>query len=63
MRRVPFSLKDKVTAKIDELLEKEVIEKVDGPTTWVSPVVVAPKAPGLTKPLFVRDFPCHPLIK
>ena len=32
--RVPFSLKDKVTAKVNELLEKDIIEKVEGPTTW-----------------------------
>ena len=32
MRRVPFSLKDKVTAKVNELLEKDIIEKVEGPT-------------------------------
>ena len=46
MRRVPFSLKDKVTAKVNELLEKDIIERVDGPTTWVSPVVIVPKASG-----------------
>ena len=35
MRRVPFSLKDKVhdvTAKVNELLEKDIIEKVEGPS-------------------------------
>ena len=41
--RVPFSVKDKATAKVNELLEKDVIVKVVGPTVWVSPVVVAPK--------------------
>ena len=41
-----FSLKDKVTAKVNELLEKDIIEKVEGPTTWVTPVVIAPKASG-----------------
>ena len=46
MRRVPFSIKDKVTAKVNELLEKDIIEKVEGPTVWVSPVVVAPKPSG-----------------
>lgn len=45
IRKVPFSLKSKVTNKVNELLEKD-IEKVYGPTTWVSPVVVAPKASG-----------------
>ena len=46
MRRVPFSLNDKVTAKVNELFEKDIIEKIEGPTAWVSPAVVAPKASG-----------------
>ena len=41
MRRIPFSLKDKVTAKVNELLENDIIERVERPTTWISPVVVA----------------------
>ena len=46
VQRVPFSVKDKVTAKVNELLEKDIIEKIEGPTVWVSPVVVAPKPSG-----------------
>ena len=46
MRRIPFSPKDKVTAKVNELLENDIIERVEGPTTWISPVVVAPKPSG-----------------
>ena len=46
IRRIPFSLKDKVTAKVNELLEKDVIKRAEGPTTWISPVVVAPKPSG-----------------
>lgn len=42
-RRIPYPLKDKVTRKIDELLDLDIIEKVSGPTTWVSPAVFAPK--------------------
>ena len=30
MRRIPFSLKDKVTAKVNELLENDIIERVEG---------------------------------
>ncbi|KAK3717696.1 hypothetical protein QZH41_001100 [Actinostola sp. cb2023] len=45
-RRVPYSLKDKVQEKIDELVELDIIEPVEGPTAWVSPVVVVPKANG-----------------
>ena len=44
MQRVPFSLKDKVTANINELLEHDIIEKVEDPTRWVSPVAVIPKS-------------------
>ena len=46
VRRVPFSLRSKVTDKVNELLEMDIIERVDGPTTWVSPVVVAAKPSG-----------------
>ena len=42
-RRVPFALRDKVRAHVDDLLEKDIIEHVDGPSSWVSPVVIAPK--------------------
>ena len=45
-RRVPFALREKVTAKIDELVEKDIVERVEGPTEWVSPIVVAPKPSG-----------------
>ena len=45
-RRIPFSLRSKVQAKIEELLELDVIEKVDGPTPWVSPICVVPKSDG-----------------
>ena len=46
VRRIPYSLKDKVKEKIDELVELDIIEPVEGPTPWVSPVVVVPKADG-----------------
>ena len=67
MRQVPLSVKDKVTAKVNELLEKDIIEKVEGPTVWVSPVVVAPKPSGTLdyvsicgKPLFGKDCQYQP---
>ena len=46
MWRVTFSLKDKVTAKVNKLLEKNITEKVERPTAWVSPFVATPKASG-----------------
>lgn len=46
MRRIPFFLKDKMTAKVNELLENYIIQRVERPRTWISPVVVAPKPSG-----------------
>ena len=46
VRRIPFALRDKVTAKTNELMKEDIIEKVEGPTTWVSPVVITPKSSG-----------------
>ncbi|XP_022777877.1 uncharacterized protein LOC111319348, partial [Stylophora pistillata] len=43
VRRTPFSLQDKVKEKIEELIAMDIIELVEGPTQWVSPVVVVPK--------------------
>ena len=43
VRRTPFSLRDKVKNKVEELVNMDIIEPVEGPTPWVSPVVVVPK--------------------
>ena len=45
-RRVPFALCEKVTAKVEDLIAKDIVERVEGPTSWISPVVVAPKTSG-----------------
>jgi len=46
-RRIPFQLRQKVNAKLQELLDSDIIEEVpEGPTTWVSPLVVIPKDDG-----------------
>ena len=42
-RRIPFHLRDKVEAEIKCLEEQDIVEEVEGPTPWVSPIVVAPK--------------------
>lgn len=42
-RRIPFHMRKKVEAELERLEELDIIEKVDGPTPWVSPIVVAPK--------------------
>lgn len=45
-RRVPYSLRDKVEKKLMELEDMDIIEKVEGPTPCVSPIVVVPKQNG-----------------
>ena len=37
-------MRSKVEKKIKELEEADIIEKVDGPTPWVSPIVIVPKS-------------------
>ena len=46
LRRIPFNLQEKVEKKIQELLDCDIIEEVDGPTPWVNAVVIIPKADG-----------------
>jgi hypothetical protein len=46
LRRPPFNLRQQIEKKLDQLETMEVIEKVEGPTPWVSPVVVVPKKNG-----------------
>ena len=47
LRRIPFGLREKVDEKLDELLQAEVIEEVpEGPSGWISPLVVVPKSDG-----------------
>ena len=43
VRRIPFSRRAKVNEKLEELLKLDVIEKVEGPTSWVNPLVVVEK--------------------
>ena len=46
IRRVPYHLRDKLSTKLDERVELDIIEKVGGPSSWASPVVVVPKPSG-----------------
>ena len=46
IRRVPYHLRDKLSTKLDKLVGLDIIEKVSGPGSWVSPVVVVPKPSG-----------------
>ncbi len=47
VRRIPFGLREKVDKKLDELLELDIIEEVpEGPSGWISLLVVVPKGDG-----------------
>ena len=43
MRRIPFNLRKSVDKTLDDLLSQDIIEPVQGPTTWVSAPVFVPK--------------------
>ncbi len=45
-RRIPFHMRQKVASELDNLDRQRIIEKVEGPTPWVSPLVVIPKKNG-----------------
>lgn len=42
-RRIPFHLRKQVAEKLQELEELDIIEPACGPSSWVSPIVAAPK--------------------
>ena len=42
-RRIPFPVRKKVEEKLLELEKVDIIEKAEGPTPWISPVVIVPK--------------------
>ena len=42
-RRIPFHMRKKVSAALEQLEQQGIIEKVQGPTPFVSPLVVIPK--------------------
>ena len=44
--RIRFSRREKVTEKLEELPKLDVIEKVEGPTSWVNPLAVVEKPNG-----------------
>lgn len=41
--RVPFHLRKQVEEDLKSLLEQDIIERAEGPTTWISPIHVVPK--------------------
>ncbi|XP_053617728.1 uncharacterized protein K02A2.6-like [Plodia interpunctella] len=45
-RRIPIPLEEKVEKKIQELLTRDIIEEVQGPSKWISPMVPILKGSG-----------------
>ncbi|CAB4030059.1 Retrovirus-related Pol poly from transposon, partial [Paramuricea clavata] len=45
-RRIPFHIRKDVEKELQRLEDLDVIEGVEGPTPWVSPIVVVPKKTG-----------------
>ena len=42
-RRIPFHVRKQVERKLEQLESEGIIERAEGPTPWVSPIVVVPK--------------------
>jgi transposase InsO family protein len=42
-RRIPFHIRKDVERELEKLEKSDIIEKVVGPTPWISPIVVVPK--------------------
>jgi len=43
-RQVPYGLRDKVANELQNLLKQGIIEPAEGPTPWVSPLVIVTKS-------------------
>ena len=48
-RRIPFHMRRKVSAAFKQLEDDDIIEKVEGPTPWISPQVIIPKNDGTVR--------------
>lgn len=55
-RRVPFHLQQMVEAEIQNMLDQDIIEKADGPTPWMSPIVTPIKPNDPTKVRICTDM-------
>ncbi|MEM7291100.1 MAG: reverse transcriptase family protein [Pseudomonadota bacterium] len=53
-RKLAFRLHDPVAKELDRMVAKGIIERVTGPTKWLSPIVVARRKNG--KPRICGDF-------
>lgn len=45
-RHIPFHMRHQVATELENLEKQGIIEKVEGPTPWVPPLVIIPKKKG-----------------
>ena len=48
-RRIPYHIRKDVEIELKRLEDDDIIEKTDGPTPWISPIVVVPKKSGTVR--------------
>ena len=48
-RRIPYHTRKDVEIELKRLEDDDIIEKTDGPTPWISPIVVVPKKSGAVR--------------
>ena len=48
-RRIPYHIRKDVENELKRLEDDDIIEKTDGPTPWISPIVVVPKKSGAVR--------------
>ena len=48
-RRIPYHIRKDVEIELKQLEDDDIIEKTDGPTPWISPIVVVPKKSGAVR--------------
>ena len=49
VRRLPYHTHEKISKDITSLLENDCIERVEGLTSWINPIVVVPKSNGAVR--------------
>ena len=45
-RRIPYAIRDKLKVTLDDLEQKGIIEKTEGPVDWASNLVIVEKPNG-----------------
>jgi len=48
-RRIPFHIREDVEKELERLEAEDIVEKVEGPTPWINPIVVVPKKSGAVR--------------